>query len=582
MSEGEISLHDHAGLGLVASQYSDESQGIFCVTPALDAIIDDSDEDTDPYSIFFTPDAIRFQLRLNSLTDLHRLLSAQFVIEGKSLPNLSFNLQVPDYIGSNRPIRRCTYFRVGQIPKPIEYKDIIWTKRPTINDQRLTDYLFHTYISGCVTDKLIPNPACFLESYYNNELEPAFVHSAIALAAIHLLLAHPLSSLKKQLQSAAGCLLSKAKQSLEDAFDTPSLQIVATFINFNSCMTWLSRFEEAYRFHSKAVLMAVALQMDRDNPNVRDPVEIEIRRRIWAYICYCELDYRFGYGKPELISLDIIIRSPKPTVTLDDADFYKLTLLFFMLSIQLNVKLLELRDIDWSLPDDLIIQQLVNIAAFLQSDHVETLQYCGENILRKFHLSGLRCNFWSDWCNLWRQFIKSDAPPGRLETNLMKQMREKALEEFLKGLSNSITLIKGVIRSQSWCYNYPFSSVHKICENSKFIIHVHPDINIRRKAFRELVQVLELLKSLDNKGVIEQWSISQIINTLEDVQSVVYSREELKAIRPPKLRRIAIRPNNIMNDIFDSFPFSQMPDSQAFSKLDEECITERALHEVSS
>ncbi|KAL1918161.1 uncharacterized protein VTP21DRAFT_3427 [Calcarisporiella thermophila] len=405
MSGGELSLHGLAGPSLVASQYSDGSPDISCVTSTLDAATGGSGEDTDPYNVPFTPNAIRFQLRLNSLTDLLRLFSAQFVLEGKPLSNFPFHFQIPDNVCNSRPIQHCSYFRVHHIPKPIENKEISRIKKSLIVKRKLRDYLFHIYVKGCSNGDLHmhPNHASFLESYYNNELEPILVHTAVARTAIHLLLAHPQTPIRDQLHSVVGSLLAQAMKSSEDAFDTPSPQIVAGFLNMNLCMTWLLRFETAYRFHSQAALVAVALQMDREDPNVVDPIEIEFRRRIWAAICYNELDYRFGYGKPELISLDTIIRSPKPTVALDDTGFYKIS--------QSNFKILELRDIDWSLPDNPIIQQLISIAAFLQSGHDETLQYCLEIVSRKCFLSEFRCNFWSDWCSLWRQFIKSDAPP---------------------------------------------------------------------------------------------------------------------------------------------------------------------------
>ncbi|KAL1914599.1 uncharacterized protein VTP21DRAFT_8130 [Calcarisporiella thermophila] len=95
-------------------------------------------------------------------------------------------------------------------------------------------------------------------------------------------------------------------------------------------------------------------------------------------------------------------------------------------------KLLELQNIDWTLPDVIIVQNLAGLAAYLLNERIETIQYCGENSLLKIKLPFANFNFWEDWCALWRQFIKSDAPTGRLETDLMRQLHVKALNEFVK------------------------------------------------------------------------------------------------------------------------------------------------------
>ncbi|KAL1916461.1 uncharacterized protein VTP21DRAFT_5652 [Calcarisporiella thermophila] len=370
-----------------------------------------------------------------------------------------------------------------------------------------------------------PNPAAFLESYYRNELEPALVQTAIAFSAIHLLASHAEIPIKKQLYLVAENLLIQAKLSLEDIFDAPSPQAVLAFMNMEDCMTWLVRLDKAYVYYSQAAMMALALGMDKEDPSVGDPVEMELRKRIWALVCQREIVYRFKKGSPQLIRLETIRSSPKPTVTVYDSEKYKLDLMYFMKQIDYVFNLLELQDIDWSLPDVVIIQQLVSIAAFLQNNYQEFAQFCEENV------------------RLWRQFIKSDAPSGRLNTELMRQMREKALVELVKGYLNSISFIVGVIKTQNWCNNYPFLSMHMICENGKFIAHIHPDIRIRRRVFQELAQLQDLFRLLENKGIVENWLVGQIVNTLEEMKPAVFSENELVTMRQPKLRRLMMKPN---------------------------------------
>ncbi|KAL1914611.1 uncharacterized protein VTP21DRAFT_8142 [Calcarisporiella thermophila] len=93
---------------------------------------------------------------------------------------------------------------------------------------------------------------------------------------------------------------------------------------------------------------------------------------------------------------------------------------------------MELQNIDWTLPDVVIVQKLAGLAAYLQNEQTELNQYCCEGKLRKMYPPIFNTDFWSFWCSLWRQFIKSDAPTGRLETNLMQQLREKAFDEYVK------------------------------------------------------------------------------------------------------------------------------------------------------
>ncbi|KAL1914617.1 uncharacterized protein VTP21DRAFT_8148 [Calcarisporiella thermophila] len=156
-------------------------------------------------------------------------------------------------------------------------------------------------------------------------------------------------------------------------------------------------------------------------------------------------------------------------------------------------KLLELQNIDWTLPDVAIVEKLAGLAAYLQNEHTELLQY---------------------WSSLWRQFIKSDAPTGRLETNLMQQLREKAFDEYVKVK----VFLDLCILTVMVC----------VCEDVKFISQTHPSVQIRRGIFQELIHIINILQSSEPRGILTQLLTRQFLNVLEEVKPTVFSKEVLE------------------------------------------------------
>ncbi|KAL1914601.1 uncharacterized protein VTP21DRAFT_8132 [Calcarisporiella thermophila] len=387
------------------------------------------------WDILKNSDALQFQLKLNSYTDLHHLLNAQFFLDGILLPENLFNPQLCTTVTNSQCIEYCSYFKCLSLPKRIDDKIFRWPTRFNIAKEKLLmDQLFHVYLSACCVDSIHPDREAFLKCYYCCELEPALVHTAVAYAAIHLLLKHPEKPLKSKLHAAVVSLFEQAKQSLADVFDVPSPQIVLAFLNMNNCLQLLSRYKDSYALYSQLVQMAHSLHMDKDDATEKDPVQLEFRRRIWADVCMRELLYVFYFDMPSLITMDIIKSSPKPTVTARDSESYKCKML------------MALQNIDWTLPDVIIVQNLAGLAAYLQNEQTETFQYCGESDLQKIYFPIANYNFWEQWCALWRQFIKSDAPTGRLETDLMQQLRVKALNEFIKDPYSNVDQTIGEVR----------------------------------------------------------------------------------------------------------------------------------------
>ncbi|KAL1915004.1 uncharacterized protein VTP21DRAFT_7709 [Calcarisporiella thermophila] len=488
-----------------------------------------ADETENHLQPLLASDALHFQLKLNSYTDLHNLLSAQYLFDGILLPDNLFRPPIYTKATNREHTDYCSYFKILIFPKPIEDKIVRWPTRSYISkDKLLIDQLFHVYLSACCVDSIHPDSETFLKSYYCYELEPALVHTAVASAAVHLLLSHPEISFSSKLQAAVGGLFARAKESLADVFDTPSPQIVLAFLNMNICLQYLYRYKDAYAFYSQAAHMALSLQMDKDNATEKDFIQIEFQRRIWSEICMRELEYVFEFDMPPLISMDTIKSSPKPTVTTRDSESYKFETIYFMLKIATYSKLSELRNIDWALPDVIITQKLAGLAAYLQNELTELTQYCNEGDLRKIHSPIVTFDFWLQWSALWRQFIKSDAPAERLETNLMQQLREKAFDEYIKGLIQCIRFFNWKIVSQVRCKSRFLLTANLIYEGVKFIAQMHPEIRIRRKIFQELLKILNTLQSPEARGVLSQLLACQFMDALEELKPTIFSKEVLE------------------------------------------------------
>ncbi|KAL1916463.1 uncharacterized protein VTP21DRAFT_5654 [Calcarisporiella thermophila] len=491
-------------------------------------------DEIDPCKYLLSGDGLRFQLKLNSLGDLHRLLSTQLLIEGIAPPDFSALIQ-PHY-SANHP---CTLFRTHFLPEPIKDKVFSPPNKPFGLRRRLADYLFSVYLSDCFTWMQHPDRSSLLEQYYRNELEPALVYTALAFSAVHVLLTHTQAPMLNQLRGVTGELLAKARSCLEDDFDSVTPHGVLAFINMETCLRALSQLTDAYGYYKQAALMGLSLEMDKDYPAEVDAVQKEFRKRIWWCVCKREVWYVHALGKPSLIPLETMRTSPIPTVMPNDSVKYRIALFLFEQEVLLCTKIAGVREIDWSLPDPTIVQNIVSVATFLQRHQVMLMQQCRKGNPHSEFVIEVDCSYWISWCNLWQPFLVSNAPPGRLDTNLMQQLKTLALEGYVKGLTEMTLLFQNNICKQSWCSFCPHLHVHLICEMHKFIVHVHPDRLIRIKCFRLLAQTLQLMRRHSGIGkLIENRIANEIVDTLEKIKPMVFSKEELEAKR---LKPIVIR-----------------------------------------
>ncbi|KAL1922077.1 uncharacterized protein VTP21DRAFT_10719 [Calcarisporiella thermophila] len=490
-----------------------------------------------------TVGGLRIQLQLNSLTDLHRLLGAEFRMEGKFVPDLHPHIQLPEFTREGVPIRRCTIFRLTRYPKPLKSSLLNWLSKPIALNRKLTDILFHVYASDCFPWIKHPDRAVFLECYFANELEPALLHSALAFSALHLLLTHPQTntSNKKRLHAAAGELLERARLQLEEVFDAPTPQTVLAFMNMSNCMMLLARYQEAYGYFSQAALLALSLQMHQDDPAEDDSVEREFRRRIWCFVCQRELWYVYIGNQSSLIPLEMIRASPKPTLTPDDNENYKLLVVFFLMDVVFCSQIDKYLNFDWTLSDNTIAQNLIGVAAYLQQELTNIYSTCGGDKLQIRLDYEIDSNFWIHWCGLWMPFLSADAPPQRLETELMKQLRDRALKELAKGLSFCNRIAYNAIRDRNWCLFAPYIFLHRVCDLNQFLARVHPSRTVRYKLFREIYQMLALLRTFEDRGMIEQWITDQLIDTLNVIKPMVFSKAELETLYPGNPRPLAMK-----------------------------------------
>ncbi|KAL1921585.1 uncharacterized protein VTP21DRAFT_11301 [Calcarisporiella thermophila] len=482
---------------------------------------------------------LRFQLKLNSLGDLHRLLSAQLILDGVAPPDFIPAARPPSP-KNNQKANRCTLLK-WSFPKPLEDKDLRLPPKSLVPGRRLLDHLFHVYTSECFLSSYMPHPnrAAFLESYYRGKIEPALLHTACAYAAIHLLLMHAETPTLKQVRTVVGDLVAKAKACLEESFDSPSPYVVLAFLNMEACMRVLSRINEAYMYHTQAALMALALRMDIDDPSEHDAARIEFHRRIWSFLCRMEILNVYMDRRRSIIPLDVIRKSTRASVKPNESKRYKIFMLNLMVDIISCSKFAHFTDIDWTLPDAAIAQKLFSITAFLQQEHILRLKQGSEHKLLDSDMlfTDISSTFWIHWCCIWQLFIESDIPPRRLETDLMKQLQAKAYEEYAKGVFNATHHLEASIRGQDWCKFFPYTIIrlHVICQMHKFVARKHPDRAIRREAFRQLAKILQLLRSLPkSRRMAEQWFVNEVLQALEEMKPMVFTSEEFEEMRAKK------------------------------------------------
>ncbi|KAL1925405.1 uncharacterized protein VTP21DRAFT_288 [Calcarisporiella thermophila] len=486
----------------------------------------------------FTGENLHFQLKLRTADELRRLLSAHFAFDRNSHLSVPF-LDFSKDQARAKSFRPCTFLN-WQSPELLQDDSLYPSpNRGFAINRKLKDYIFHTYFSNCSGYFVYPDKPAFLESYYRGEIEPTLLHTAIADTALHLLMFHEECPMFSQINSMIGGLLYYAQRLLEDAFDSPTIQTTLAFLYMENCMRKLSRFDDSYTYHKQAVLMALALRLDRDNPKERDRVQIEFRRRVWCLLCGNELKLAGVYGKPWLLDLEIIHNSLDAIAAPSDDDADRMYLTWLKSEAEFHYKLAKFSDFDWTQQDYLITQHLISVAAFLQQNIRQVFNIISREDIHARRTIGLcvRQTFWVDWCHMWMQFIESDAPPRRMETEFMQQLRGKAFEEFLRGLYNITLCWQDAIRLQNWCKVYTPSYI--FCHLFKFIARTHPSHTARRYIYAQLSQIYQHMKSVLRPSCIAvQVQMTDVANALEEMRPIVFTKEELRATR---FRPIAIR-----------------------------------------
>ncbi|KAL1915341.1 uncharacterized protein VTP21DRAFT_6799 [Calcarisporiella thermophila] len=484
---------------------------------------------------------LRFQFILKSYGDLHRLISAQ-LIKARVVPPQHLTAPLQDLTKIYPRTRPCILLTRPML-KPLPDKNFQIPTKPIVLSRRIMDYLFHIYTGECFHEFQHPDPAAFLETYYRGELEPALLYTAVAYSATHILLTHTKTPILKQMHVVVGELIAQAEAILEEVFDTLSPQTVLAFLNMESCMLLLSRNEEAYTYHSQALLIAMALKMDSANSNELDAVQEEFRRRVWCFLCKREIMQVYAYKRPFLIERKILYHSPKPTILPSDNKPYKIHLIQFMREIEFFASLSAFREIEWSFSDIDIAHNVIRVAALLQHTMISIAQYnSGENSKVDLVESELEISFWIYWCYLWRPFIDPDAPPGRMETDLMQQLRAKAFEQFTKGARNTAILMKSIIRDEDWCHLFPQVHTHHLCQIYKLIGCTHPDAKVRHESFQQLSQIQRIFLMLPSgKRIAGRWLANEVEATLEQMKPFVYTEEEIRTKNASKLKPLVLK-----------------------------------------
>ncbi|KAL1920802.1 uncharacterized protein VTP21DRAFT_11437 [Calcarisporiella thermophila] len=520
------------------------------------------------WTFLLTPEGLRFQLNLNTLTDLRRLLLAHFVTENGlrcvTIPNCTADAK-QELLEIPLAAPRCTVFHAtkewgsmisgnlksashaerDRLRKSDDTKLSARTKSNTVTTNvynKIMDFLFNLYAATkCVYLFHHPSHSVLLERYYQNKLHPLLIHSGIAWGAVHFLHYHKRTSYHKHLPSLIEPFLAKARAAVEDAFDEPNWEIVLGLLNMEFCERSMMRWDQAYEYHRLAVVMAQSLGCGKEELQCEDLAETELRKRIWYSLCVCETTHVMVFSKSPLINLKSMAMAPRPTLMPGEDEEVELLIFNLTTCLDFYFKFASYPDIEWSLPDHDILSAVTGIAALLRQDLLNVRSALSEEKASKYHWVHVESEsgFWVNWGAVWRRFLESNAPPGRLETPLMAQLKEIAIRECVKASRNAICMLEYAIRLNNWCRFNLVNYCKWVCQISLVAARCHPSLDVKRSIFQLLLQCLQSLRNLPEipcrAALIV---ISDVMSTLETMKNICFSKKELDKPKH-KLRPIA-------------------------------------------
>ncbi|KAL1919595.1 uncharacterized protein VTP21DRAFT_1526 [Calcarisporiella thermophila] len=361
-------------------------------------------------------------------------------------------------------------------------------------------FLFQTYLSPkCFPNICHVNRDLMTEDFLCGKLEPAFLYSAIALAAQHVYSCHADAACREELLRVAESCFEEAKYSIREIFDEPTEATVLA--SYNLCMYLFEIFcvQEGYVYLGHAISMARQLDIDWDNASEQDPVRREGKRRLWWSLYASEVAYSL-FARKTLsmyapVNLEIYQPEPLPGEGEDDMDSLRFTIDL----VEWYTLLLNIPPLDLSRPD----RDILTTLSFICTSLGQYLPPSNENNLERLTtLTPLDLFFesiyWSAWGKIWLNLLdlkKSGLAPERLKTPVIRELLIIAMNECAQAARHISTILRESSRRDIGCSMVPIGSNIIACQIHRFVIFHHPNPKARFIALQHLAETNRILHS---------------------------------------------------------------------------------------
>ncbi|KAL1920830.1 uncharacterized protein VTP21DRAFT_11465 [Calcarisporiella thermophila] len=466
-------------------------------------------------------DGLHIRINLCTLSDLQGLLHDYLIYTSQFSPS---QFRDPSEC-LPRIIKRIDFDRFSSLERPKDGSPVpdLWNKT-TMTRHPLAYQLFQVYLSPkCLLPYYHFDSAGLLESFLRDELDHAFLYSALAWAAHHVHQFHKEAPFDDQLRLLAKRCFEESEKRIRDVFDEPSLITLLTFLNLSMHLCDTPNSKDAYAYLTHAITISRLLGIDWDNANETNPILREGKRRIWWTLHCIENFFVLYEGMTRTIippsNLHAYIPRELPHEKKNKHVHEALQSLISM--VVWNTALINRPDLDLSLPDEKLFKSVVEVVACIKPF---LPGFSKGDIFRQKSPSQmdicLGISQWGAWARLWFQFLNiqsSNLPAARLETPLMHSLRSIAIVECIRA-SSMISLALPMMKE---CLPTPLISVMFACRIHRMILRHHRNLKVRREALRQLKAISCALKTHPVCRLAFSFEVVQLIGEIfneNDVQ----------------------------------------------------------------
>ncbi|KAL1914806.1 uncharacterized protein VTP21DRAFT_7898 [Calcarisporiella thermophila] len=452
---------------------------------------------------------------LSSATDLHLLMVqnfgsdyASFVkLTPKEHPKATYQI----------PIKGVVTRRLLLIEAPEDNSVVVGETTPTFTSSvvrhPLLHQLFSTYLSPCFFFLQPVNRKELMDLFLADKLEPAFLYSAVAWAALHIYQSHKDPPLGDQLPALAHSAYLEAQQHLREVFDEPSEQTVMASFNLGIYHLLNSRTNEFYIQIGHAIGMARQMGIYIDDVSESDPLKREAKRRIWWALYTHDCGLSVYSTKVQTLLFPQANKIVRPKCLPGESQDTQYCLDYVISIAELLTCLKRLPEIDWNASDEdvmaTVMEIVENMRPFIRALDFELPLFGEDTDEIKQRISKLSWvelayppHFWSSWGQVWFRFLEESEgalwptpPPNRMNTPKMKALRSLALNECAKAASWITILLEETARRHDWCHTLPISATLASCRMHRYIALNHPDELKRRRSLHYLAVTFRVVQS---------------------------------------------------------------------------------------